>query len=61
MNEPAPGDAIRDKRPWWTYAIPYPGKVPQLTEKQWSILGLLSLAELFDRSDDLEILGSFCI
>ena len=53
MTEPAtpPGDAIREKRPWWTYLIPYPGKVPKLSEKQWSVLGLLSLAELFDHYD----------
>lgn len=53
MNDPqaAPGDAIRESRPWWTYLIPYPGKVPKLTEKQWSVLGLLSLAELFDHYD----------
>ena len=49
--EVPPEDAIREKRPWWTYAIPYPGKVPKLSEKQWSVLGLLSLAELFDHYD----------
>ncbi len=53
MNDPQarPGDAIRENRPWWTYLIPYPGKVPKLSEKQWSVLGLLSLAEFFDHYD----------
>lgn len=38
-------------RPWWTYAIPYVGRVPNLKPRQWHVLGLLSVAELFDSYD----------
>lgn len=48
---PDSGDAIRAKRPWWTYAIPYAGNVPPLTNNQWKVMGLLVLAELFDQYD----------
>ena len=54
MSESTPpesGDAIRERRPWWTWAIPYAGKVPKLTNDQWRVLGLLALAELFDQYD----------
>ncbi len=44
------------KRPWWTYAIPYPGPYPRLGKKQWSVLGLLGAAELFDHYD-IAVLG----
>jgi putative MFS transporter len=50
-ESPDPGDDIREGRPWWSYVIPYAGNVPKLTNKQWSVLGLLSLAELFDQYD----------
>ncbi len=46
-----PGDRIRAGRPWWTWVVPYAGQVPALSEKQWSVLGLLALAELFDQYD----------
>jgi len=46
-----PGDRYRARRPWWTFAIPYAGNVPSLTHKQWSVLGLLALAELFEQYD----------
>ena len=39
------------RRPWWTYVIPYPGRVPKLGRPQWRLLGLLSAAELFDQYD----------
>jgi putative MFS transporter len=39
------------RRPWWTYIIPYAGKVPDLSNKQWSLLGLLAAAEIFDQYD----------
>ncbi len=38
-------------RPWWTFAVPYPGPMPKLARKQWSIMGLLAVAELFDQYD----------
>jgi MFS family permease len=39
------------KRPWWTYAVLYPGRVPSLDPRQWRVLGLLAVAELFDHYD----------
>jgi MFS family permease len=44
------------KRPWWTYAVPYLGRVPNLDRHQWRVLGLLAVAELFDHYD-MGILG----
>ena len=38
-------------RPWWTYVIPYAGNVPDLSQKQWSLMGLLAAAEFFDQYD----------
>ena len=38
-------------RPWWTYAVPYFGAMPELKRGQWRMLGLLVLAELFDQYD----------
>ncbi|MBW2242007.1 MAG: MFS transporter [Deltaproteobacteria bacterium] len=38
-------------RPWWTYAVPYVGRMPDLKPRQWHVLGLLSAAELFDNYD----------
>jgi putative MFS transporter len=46
-----PGERIRERRPWWTYVIPYAGKVPALKDRQWSVLGLLALAEFFEQYD----------
>ena len=46
----------RSGRPWWTFAVPYPGKMPSLTRKQWSVMGMLAAAELFDHYD-VAILG----
>ncbi|MCP5059603.1 MAG: MFS transporter [bacterium] len=41
----------RPHRPWWTYAVPYVGRIPDLKPCQWHVLGLLSVAELFDNYD----------
>ena len=46
-----PGDVIREGRPWWTFIIPYAGSVPQLRNRQWTLLGLLALAEFFEQYD----------
>ncbi|MBW2280730.1 MAG: MFS transporter [Deltaproteobacteria bacterium] len=46
----------RVRRPWWTFAVPYPGKMPELARKQWSVMGLLAAAELFDHYD-MAIMG----
>ena len=48
--------SMRSGRPWWTYAVPYFGRVPDLAPAQWRTLGLLGAAELFDHYD-LGILG----
>ena len=47
---PPPSDE-RVGRPWWTFAVPYPGAMPNLSRKQWGIMGLLAAAELFDHYD----------
>ncbi len=52
----SPGPSEEDpaapaKRPWWTYAVPYPGRIPSLDRHQWRVLGLLAVAELFDHYD----------
>ncbi len=39
------------KRPWWTWAVPYPGPTPRLPARQWRLLGLLVIAELFEHFD----------
>lgn len=44
-------DEIRAGRPWWTFIIPYAGRVPRLRERQWGLLGLLALAEFFEQYD----------
>jgi MFS family permease len=38
-------------RPRWSYALPWVGKTPPLTRRQWRVLGLLGTAELFDHYD----------
>lgn len=45
------GEEIRPGRPWWSFAIPYAGQVPALRNRQWSLLGLLALAEFFEQYD----------
>ncbi len=52
----SPGSLPRRRRPWWTRAVPYPGRVPDLPPRQWRVLGLLAAAELFDQYD-VGILG----
>jgi len=44
-------DEIVRTRPRWTYVLPWLGRVPQLTRRQWRVLGLLGTAELFDHYD----------
>lgn len=39
------------RRPWWTYTVPWPGRVPPLSPRQWSVMGLLAAAEFFDQYD----------
>jgi len=53
---PPPGAEPADagappRRPWWVYAVPWTGRVPQLPARQWRILGLLACAELFENYD----------
>ena len=47
----ADSDAPLATRPRWTYVLPYLGRVPPLTSRQWRILGLLTAAEFFDHYD----------
>ena len=47
---PSPGGGPA-RRPWWTRAIPYFGKTPDLSPTQWRVLGLLVIAELFEHYD----------
>jgi MFS family permease len=48
---PPSGEDEQPKRPWWTYAIPWAGRVPKLTRHQWGVLGLLSAADFFEHYD----------
>jgi putative MFS transporter len=52
-TSPPPEDASEGPapRPWWTYAVPYFGKTPDLSRNQWRIMGLLVVAELFEHYD----------
>ncbi len=51
MSDGSPDVETSSRRPWWVYTVPYPGKVPALTQRQWSVMGLLSAAEFFDHYD----------
>lgn len=51
MSSTPDSPSAKPFRPWWTYAIPYAGKVPDLTTRQWSVMGLLGAAEFFDHYD----------
>ena len=65
MNRPAaddvdlPGGAepLRSAaRPWWMRALPFLGRAPALTGRQWRMLGVLGAANLID-GYDLAIMG----
>ncbi len=54
LQEPAEGPDKGEEpvgRPWWSYAIPYFGRAPELSRGQWRVLGLLVIAELFEHYD----------
>jgi putative MFS transporter len=38
-------------RPRWTRVLPWLGRTPALSRRQWRVLGLLATAELFDQYD----------
>jgi hypothetical protein len=38
-------------RPRWLLLTPFLGRAPALTPRQWSVLGLVSAASLFDQYD----------
>jgi len=44
-------DEIVRTRPRWTRVLPWIGKTPPLSRRQWRVLGLLATAELFDHYD----------
>jgi putative MFS transporter len=49
----ATADAARDPgyRPVWYRFTPFLGRPPQLTRRQWNVLGLVSLVSLFEQYD----------
>jgi len=54
VNAPAasgPGASERGARPRWLAAAPFLGRAPDLTRRQWRVLGLVSIASLFDQYD----------
>ena len=54
MIAPAAGDSgesERGYRPRWLIAAPFLGRAPDLTRRQWRVLGLVSIASLFDQYD----------
>lgn len=40
-----------EMRPRWSRSLPFLSRGPELTERQWAVLGLVSLASLFDQYD----------
>lgn len=38
-------------RPRWSLWLPFLSRAPELTQRQWAVLGLVSLASLFDQYD----------
>src|SRR4029077_9844391 len=50
MADPAPV-ATPPRVPRWTRALPFLLNAPALTQRQWAVLGLVSLASLFDQYD----------
>ncbi len=41
----------RSYRPRWLYYTPFLGRAPQLTQRQWRVLGLVALASFFELYD----------
>ena len=48
---PGPGPAAAPARPRWLLLAPFLGRPPELTPRQWTVLGLVSAATLFDQYD----------
>jgi len=50
-----PADVIEPpvvtRRPRWSVWLPFLARAPELTRRQWTVLGLVSLASLFDQYD----------
>jgi len=44
-------DHDRSYRPKWLYYTPFLGRAPQLTRRQWRVLGLVALASFFELYD----------
>jgi len=54
MAQPAElevSQAGRPERPLWSRHLPFLVRAPELTRRQWAVLGLVSLASLFDQYD----------
>ncbi len=43
--------SLKSERPRWVAAVPFLAGAPALTARQWRVLGLVSLASLFDQYD----------
>lgn len=39
------------KPPWWMKLAPFLGRPPELTERQWRVLGLVAIVSLFEQYD----------
>jgi putative MFS transporter len=50
-DAPAPPDEDRTYRPAWLAAAPFLGRPPELTRRQWRVLGLVAAASFFDQYD----------
>jgi putative MFS transporter len=54
---PAPADEDdRSYRPGWLKAAPFLGRPPALTRRQWQVIGLIAIVNLFDQYD-LQLFG----
>nr|MCS5637786.1 hypothetical protein [Myxococcota bacterium] len=54
---PAPADEDdRSYKPGWLKAAPFLGRAPALTRRQWQVIGLIAVVNLFDQYD-LQLFG----
>jgi putative MFS transporter len=51
MPSPEPDPSDRRTRPRWLRLVPFIGRPPPLTPRQWRVFGLVSAATLFDQYD----------
>ena len=53
---PAASEDDRSYQPGWLKAAPFLGKPPALTRRQWRVIGLIAIVNLFDQYD-LQLFG----